>query len=108
MSIARLAVFTLVAAGFLALPDGVLAQTPPAQTPPAAAQTPPPPPAPPAAPAPKSTDPFGEDVTLVAKTIVFTKGSANWDSAFETLVESFKKINDALAKQGVKPTGPAM
>ena len=45
---------------------------------------------------------------LAAKTIVFSKGSANWDSAFETLVETFKKINDALEKQGVKPAGPAM
>jgi len=45
---------------------------------------------------------------LAAKTIVFSKGSANWDSAFETLVETFKKIHDALEKQGVKPAGPAM
>jgi len=101
MRIARLAV--LVAAGFFASPGGLLAQTPPAP-----AQTPAPPPAPPTAPAPKSTDAFGEDVTLVAKTIVFSKGSANWDSAFETLVEAFKKINEALGKQGVKPNGPAM
>ena len=49
-----------------------------------------------------------EEVTLAAKTIVFSKGSANWDSAFETLVEAFKKINEALGKQGVKPNGPAM
>ena len=107
MPIARL-VFTLVAAGFLAAPGGLLAQTPPAQTPPAAAQTPPPAPPPPAAPAPKSTDTFGEDMMLVSKTIVFSNGSANWDSAFETLVEAFKKINEALAKQGVKPAGPPM
>ena len=42
------------------------------------------------------------------KTIVYSKGSANWDSAFETLVEAFKKIHDALEKQGIKPAGPAM
>jgi len=36
------------------------------------------------------------------------KGSANWDSAFETLVDAFKKINAELAKQGVKPSGPPM
>ena len=85
-----------------------------AQTPPAPAQTQPPatpaPSAPPttAAPAPRPGDPFGEEVTLTAKTIVFVKGSANWDSAFETLVEAFKKINAELAKQGVKPSGPPM
>ena len=43
---------------------------------------------------------------LASKTIVFTKGSANWDSAFDTLVELFKKIKEALDKQGVKPPGP--
>ena len=67
-------------------------------------------PAPPPAqaPAPKPGDPFGEEVTLAAKTIVYSKGSANWDSAFDTLVDSFKKIYDALEKQGLKASGPAM
>ena len=37
---------------------------------------------------------------LAAKTIVFSKGSANWDSAFETLVEAFKNIQDALEQAG--------
>jgi len=89
------------------------AQTPaPTQTPapaPAPAQSPAPTPAPStAAPAPKPGDPFGEEVTLAAKTIVYVKGSANWDSAFETLVDAFKKINAELAKQGIKPSGPPM
>jgi effector-binding domain-containing protein len=77
---------------------------------PALAQTPPAPPAAPSTAAPnvKPGDPFGEDVTLTAKTIVYAKGSANWDSAFDTLVENFKKITDALGKQGIKPSGPAM
>ena len=70
------------------------------------AQTPPPPA--PAAPQPKPGDPFGEEVTLAAKTIVFSKGSANWDSAFETLVEAFKNVYGAMQKQGLKPAGPAM
>ena len=51
--------------------------------------------------------PFGEEVTLTAKTIVFSKGTANWDSAFETLVEAFKNVYGALQKQGLKPAGPA-
>ena len=58
--------------------------------------------------APKAGDAFGEEVTLASKTILFSKGSANWDSAFETLVEAFKKIQDTLNKQGLKPAGPAM
>src|SRR5205814_5149557 len=65
--------------------------------------TPPPPPPPaaaPSAPQPKPGDAFGEEVTLTAKTIVFSKGSANWDSAFETLVETFKNVYGALQKQG--------
>ena len=94
------------------------AQTPPAPAPaqapapaPAPAQTPVPAPTPApstAAPAPKPGDPFGEEVTLTAKTIVYVKGSANWDSAFETLVDAFKKVNAELTKQGVKPSGPPM
>lgn len=70
------------------------------------AQTPPPPSA--QAPAPKPGDAFGEEVMLAAKTIVFSKGSANWDSAFDTLVEAFKNVYGALQKQGLRPTGPAM
>ena len=45
---------------------------------------------------------------LAAKTIVFVKGSANWDSAFETLVEAFKNVYGALQKQGLKAAGPPM
>jgi len=74
----------------------------------ALAQTPPPPPPSQAAPQPKPGDAFGEDVTLTAKTIVFAKGSANWDSAFETLVEAFKNVYGALQKQRLKAAGPPM
>ncbi len=41
-------------------------------------------------------------MTLAAKTIVFSKGSANWDSAFDTLVEAFKNVYAALQKQGIQ------
>jgi effector-binding domain-containing protein len=74
----------------------------------ALAQTPPPPPTAPAAPQPKPGDAFGEEVTLAAKTIVFAKGSANWDSAFDTLVEAFKNVYGALQKQGLKAAGSPM
>src|ERR1043165_4237106 len=78
------------------------AQTSPSPPPP------PPPAAAPAAPQPRPGDAFGEEVTLTAKTIVFSKGSANWDSAFDTLVEAFKNVYGALQKQGLKAAGPPM
>ena len=68
------------------------------------AQAPVPAPSQPTAP----KDPFGEEVTLASKTILLSKGSANWDSAFETLVEAFKNVHAALQKQGIKPAGPPM
>jgi effector-binding domain-containing protein len=70
------------------------------------AQTPPPPA--PAAPQPKPGDSFGEEVTLTARTMIYSKGSANWDTAFDTLVEAFKNVYGAMQKQGLKPAGPAM
>ena len=68
--------------------------------------SPAPPPA--QAPQPRPGDPFGEEITLTAKTIVYAKGSATWDSAFDTLVEAFKNVYGALQKQGLKADGPAM
>lgn len=53
-------------------------------------------------------DSFGEEVTLVAKPMVVVKGTAVWDSAFDTLVGSFKTVLGALEKQGIKPAGPPM
>ncbi len=72
-------------------------------TPPVAAQTPSPAPA---TPAPVQTaDPFGEQINLETKKVLIAKGTANWDSAFETLIESFKALNSLLDKQGIKATG---
>jgi effector-binding domain-containing protein len=88
------------------------ASAPPAPAAPAPA-TPPPaaeaPAATPPTPAPVQTaDPFGEEITLMPKTAVVLKGSANWDSAFETLIDSFKKITALLDKQGIKSAGNSM
>jgi effector-binding domain-containing protein len=55
-----------------------------------------------------TTDPFGEAVTLPERKIVFLKGSSNWDSAFETLVDAFKSVYGYLAKEGITPAGPAL
>ena len=66
----------------------------------------PPPPA--ATPAPNPGDPFGEEVTLTAKTIVYIKGNGTWDKAFETLLDAYKSLYAFLDKQGIKPAGRAM
>jgi effector-binding domain-containing protein len=71
---------------------------------PAAAQAPPGA----APPAVTSDDPFGEEVTLVEKTIVYIAGSGMWDSAFETITNSFKTVNGAMAKLGLKANGAPM
>ena len=42
------------------------------------------------------------------KTVVVLKGNANWDSAFDTLIESFKSLSALLDKQGIKPSGNPM
>ena len=73
----------------------------PAPTPPAAA-------APVTPPAVQTADPFGEEITLTPKTAVILKGSASWDSAFDTLTDSFKKLAALLDKQGIKASGNSM
>jgi len=75
----------------------------PADTP-AAAQTPAPPPIAPV----QTADPFGEQFTLEPKKVVVMKGTANWDAAFDTLIESFKTLTALLDKQGIKASGNSM
>lgn len=83
-------------------PAPVASPAAPPATPPAAAQTP-------AAPAPVQTaDPFGEQITLEPKKVVIIRGTANWDSAFDTLIDSFKALTALLDKQSIKPSGNAM
>ena len=124
----RLAIAVIPAALSLGL-SAVLAQTPPA-TPPAA--TAPATPAPPTAPTPppaevqtpenptaeapkppvtapaQTADPFGEEFTLVPKTVLTIRNNATWDTAFETLIDSFKSLAAVLDKQGVKAAGNMM
>lgn len=76
---------------------------------PAASASPSPPPAAAATPAPVQTaDPFGLETTLEPKKVVMVKGTANWDSAFDTLIDAFKALNTLLDKQGIKPAGNSM
>ena len=87
-----------------ASPTSSASPSPAPSPPPAAAQTPA---APPAAPV-QTADPFGEPTTLEPKKVVTIKGNANWDSAFETLIESFKALTALLDKQGIKSAGNSL
>jgi effector-binding domain-containing protein len=73
--------------------------------PPAAAQTPA---APPPAATVQTADPFGEPFSLEPKKVVVMKGTANWDAAFDTLIDSFKALTALLDKQGIKAAGNSM
>jgi effector-binding domain-containing protein len=75
----------------------------PADTP-STAQTPATPP-----PAPVQTaDAFGEQFSLESKKVVIMRGKANWDAAFDSLIDSFKALAALLDKQGIKPAGNVM
>ncbi|PAY09308.1 AraC family transcriptional regulator, partial [Bradyrhizobium sp. UFLA03-84] len=71
---------------------------------PAASQSPTPPPAAPV----QTADPFGEPFTLEPKKVVMLKGTANWDSAFDALIEAFKQLTALLDKDGIKASGNPM
>jgi len=79
---------------------------------PSRAETTPGSPAAPAVPAQpdavQPSDAFGEEVILTAKTIVFMKGTATWDSAFDTLVDAFKSVKGFTDREKLKVAGPFM
>jgi effector-binding domain-containing protein len=88
-------------------PAASASPTPAASPIPAASASPAPsasPAAPPAANV-QAADPFGQEIKLETKKVVIVKGSANWDAAFDTLVESLKSLTAMLDKQGIKPSG---
>lgn len=94
------------------LPAASASPAPTASPSPAASASPSPatpPPAAAATPAPVQTaDPFGLETTLESRKVVMVKGTANWDSAFDTLVDAFKALNTLLDKQGIKHAGNSM
>jgi len=53
-------------------------------------------------------DAFGAEITLPQQTIVYINARSDWDSAFDSIVDAFKSLNEYFAKQGLKATGPAM
>ncbi|MET0670722.1 MAG: GyrI-like domain-containing protein [Xanthobacteraceae bacterium] len=93
----------------LASPAQAQSPAPAQPMPPVQADPPPPPFAPPQPPAARpSTDPFGEETMLTAKTIVYLKGNGTWDNAYDTLIDAFKSVYAFLDKQGIKHAGPSM
>jgi len=104
MRLRETVLFSALALSLAGLPAAAQApaQPQPSQLPP---EVPPPPPK--AAPQ-QSGQVFGEEMMLAPKTIVYLQGSGNWDSAYETLVDAFKKLYAFLEKEGVKPSGPSM
>jgi effector-binding domain-containing protein len=56
----------------------------------------------------QTADPFGEEFTLTPKTVLTIRNNATWDTAFETLIDSFKSLTAFLDKQGVKAAGNMM
>jgi effector-binding domain-containing protein len=56
----------------------------------------------------QSIDPFGQEMRLAPKIIVYVAGSGTWDNAYDTLVEAFRKLDAYIAGAGLKASGPAM
>ena len=103
----RFAPCIAAAALYVVAPSLVVTLTAPqpswAQTPPAPATT-----SPTDKPASSTAEPFAEDTTLTAKTIVYVKGNGVWDTAFDTISSSFKKLKAYVDKEGLKTDGPPM
>lgn len=86
------------------------AGSPPAAAAPAAPTAPTTPTAP-AAPSQAQAQPddlAGQEVTMTEQPIVYLSGTAKWDSAFETIIDSFKKVYAFLEKEKIAPAGPPM
>jgi effector-binding domain-containing protein len=56
----------------------------------------------------QSIDPFGQELKLTPKTIVYVAGSGTWDKVYDVLIDAFKKLNAYLDGAGLKASGPAM
>ena len=102
-SIRKPAVFAVTAAALVLA--GLTPSWPQAAAPPT-----PPAPAGPAAPAEAAPsqpgDPFGEEVTMTAKPILYLKGTATWDNAYESLVDAFKSVRAFIDSEKLKTDGP--
>jgi effector-binding domain-containing protein len=68
----------------------------------------PPPPAPKTETPAQAKDPFGVEVTLSPKTIIFMKGNSTWDKALENLQDAFKSVYALIERQGLTRAGSSM
>jgi effector-binding domain-containing protein len=92
----------------LATPAPAASATPAPGTSPTPVASPSAAPSPPPTATVQTADPFGEPFTLDPKKVVVMKGTANWDAAFDTLIDSFKALTTLLDKQGIKSSGNSM
>lgn len=53
-------------------------------------------------------DAFGAQVILPDRTIIYLQGESKWDTAQDTLIDSFKSLDEYLDKHGIKPNGRPM
>jgi effector-binding domain-containing protein len=53
-------------------------------------------------------DLVGQEVTMIEQPIVYVSGSTSWDDAFDSIVDSFKKVYAFLEKEKITPIGPPM
>lgn len=56
----------------------------------------------------KPGDVFGEEVTLSPKTMIYIKGTATWDTAFDSLIDAFKSVQGYLDREKLKASGSFM
>jgi effector-binding domain-containing protein len=85
----------LLIAAFAALTSAAVAQTPATpETPPASSA--------------KPSQPFGAEVTLPERIVVYVTARADVDNIYGSLVAALKQLRASLDKEGIAPTGPAM
>lgn len=56
----------------------------------------------------QSIDPFGQELNLMSKPILYVAGSGTWDKAYDTLSGAFKKVAAYMSGAGLKAAGPTM
>jgi effector-binding domain-containing protein len=99
--------FAIRKAGTFGLAAGLILLGLSSSWPQAAAPATPATPATPAEGAPSQPgDAFGEEVMMTAKPIVFLKGNATWDTAYESLVDAFKLVRGFIDREKLKADGP--
>ena len=68
----------------------------------------PPPSVPQTVPPVVTRDAFGEEFVLPLRTVIFRKGSANWDEGWEKVREAFQAVSAAAGRVGAKVNGHAL